>query len=163
LNPGNKVWCTIDLGQYYTFASESNDNSYEIKYSVISMELSSNASTSASVLESLDSNILTIKIDARNAPTQALWEQNLQSLNNFRGCDTARQSLLLDARSRSVNATNDALSVIDCVGELESSLNCPLYKEWFGNYDFNRHMVIRNRWDIVTSPASIMFDCTCTR
>ncbi len=37
LNPGNKVWCTIDLRQYYTFASESNDNSYEIKYLLISI------------------------------------------------------------------------------------------------------------------------------
>lgn len=40
LRPVENVSCTIDLGKYYKFASTSNDSSYEIKYSVTSMELS---------------------------------------------------------------------------------------------------------------------------
>jgi hypothetical protein len=67
LKPGDKILCTINLGKFYEFASGSDDNSYKIKYLVTSMELSSpNASTGASVLESLKINTLTIKIDARN-------------------------------------------------------------------------------------------------
>jgi hypothetical protein len=166
LKPGDEISCTVDLGQYYEFASESDDNSYEIKYSVTSLELSSKASTNASsVLESLESNVLTIKIDARNTPTRALRERKLQSLNNFRSCDAGRQSLLVDARSRSVSAANGVLGVIDSVGRSSSSQSCPRYKEWFGNYDFNRHNELRNGYTISRdrlNSASITFDCTCT-
>ena len=68
LKPGDEVSCTIDLGKNYEFASKSNVTSYDIKYSVSSMELS-NPSTNATKLESLESNTLTIKIDARKVPT----------------------------------------------------------------------------------------------
>jgi hypothetical protein len=57
LKPGDEVRCTIDLGRYYQFDSIGDDNSYEIKYSVSSTELSNpNVSDSASALERLDSN-----------------------------------------------------------------------------------------------------------
>ena len=166
LKPGDEVSCTIDLGQYYEFASESDDNSYEIKYSMTSTELSPKASNSASTLENLASNVLSIKVDSRSTPPRALRERKLQSLNNFRGCDTARQSVLLEARSRSVSEANGVLSVIDSVGRSSSSQSCPRYKEWFGNYDFNRHNELRNGYILSRdrlNSASITFDCTCTR
>jgi hypothetical protein len=78
LKPGDEVSCTIDLGKNYEFASKSNVTSYDIKYSVSSMELS-NPSTNATALESLESNTLTIKIDARKVPTRALRKRKLQS------------------------------------------------------------------------------------
>ncbi len=78
LKPGDKVSCTIDLGKYYEFALKSDDISYDIKYSVSSMELS-NPSTNATKLESLESNTLTIKIDARKVPTRVLRKRKLQS------------------------------------------------------------------------------------
>jgi hypothetical protein len=113
LNPGDEVSCTIDLEKYYEFASKSDDNSYNIKYSASSMELSKpKASNSESALESLESNTLTIKIDARKVPTRALRERKLQSLNNFRNCDTNRQSMLAKARSRATSASNDVLGVL---------------------------------------------------
>ena len=166
LKPGDEVSCTIDLGQYYNFASESDDNTYEIKYLVTSLELSSNATARASAVESLESNILTVDIDSRNAPARALRERKLQSLNSFRSCSTTRQSLLLEARSRSISAANDVLSVIAGVGQLASSQSCPRYKDWFGNYDFNRHNELRNGYTISRdrlNSASITFDCSCTR
>ncbi|KAL3811685.1 hypothetical protein ACHAXA_010324, partial [Cyclostephanos tholiformis] len=165
LKPGDEVSCTIDLGQYYNFASESDDNTYEIKYLVTSLELSSNATARASAVESLESNILTVDIDSRNAPARALRERKLQSLNSFRSCSTTRQSLLLEARSRSISAANDVLSVIAGVGQLASSQSCPRYKDWFGNYDFNRHNELRNGYTISRdrlNSASITFDCSCT-
>ncbi len=82
LKPGDKVSCTINLGKYYEFASESDDTSYDIKYSVSSMELS-NPSTNATALESLESNTLTIKIDARKIPTRALRKRKLQSTSSL--------------------------------------------------------------------------------
>ena len=167
LKPGDEVSCTIDLGQYYEFASNSDDNSYEIKYSVTSMALSPKASTSASsLLESLESNVLTINIDARNTPTRALRERKLQSLNNFRSCDTAMQSAIIEARSRSVSAANDVIGVIDSVGRSSSSQSCPRYKDWFGSYEFNRHNELRNGYILSRdrlNSASITFDCSCTR
>jgi hypothetical protein len=166
LKPGAVVLCTIDLGQYYEFASKSDDNYYEIKYSMTSMELSPKESISASVLlQSLESNVLSIKIDARNTPTRALRERKLQSLNNFRSCDSGRQSVLVDARSRSVSAANSVLGVIDSVGRSTSSDSCPRYKEWFGNYNSNRHNELRTGYLISRdrlNSASITFDCTCT-
>jgi len=102
LKPGDEVRCTIDLGRYYQFDSMGDDNSYEIKYSVSSMELSNpNASDSASALEHLDSNTLKIKIDARNVPTRALRNRQLQVSDNiFRNCDATRQNYLVEARSK---------------------------------------------------------------
>ena len=105
LKSGDEVSCTIDLGQYYEFASESDDNSYKIKYSVTAVGLSPKASTSGRVLESLESNVLTIKMDAGKTPTRALRERKLQSRNNFQSCDTARQSMLVEARSRAYSAS----------------------------------------------------------
>ena len=166
LNPGDEVSCTIDLEKYYEFASKSDDNSYNIKYSASSMELSKpKASNSESALESLESNTLTIKIDARKVPTRALRERKLQSLNNFRNCDTNRQSMLAEARSRATSASNDVLGVIDSVGRLANSQNCPRYKDWFGNYAPTRHNELRTGYlltrDTLNS-ASITFDCGCT-
>ena len=84
LKPGGKILCTIDLAKYYAFTSNDNDNSYKIKYSVLSMELSNpNASTGASALESLESNTLYIKIEARGVPTRALRERKLQELKKI--------------------------------------------------------------------------------
>jgi hypothetical protein len=166
LRLGENVLRTINLGKYYEFASASNDNSYKIKYSMTSMELSDpNASTNSSALEGLESNTITIKVDARNVPTRALCKQKLQSMNNFCNCDTTRQNLLVKARSRAVNAANGALSVIDSVGQVANAQNCPRYKEWFGNYDPNRHNELRSGYLISRnrlSSASITFDCGCT-
>ena len=71
--------------------------------------ISSILSNIESALESLESNTLTIKIDARKVPTRALRERKLQSLNNFCNCDTNRQIMLAKARSRATSASNDVL------------------------------------------------------
>ena len=72
LKLGENVSCTIDHGKYCEFAT-GDDNSHKIKYSVTSMELSNpNALPDSSAFESLESNTITIKVDVRNVPTQAL-------------------------------------------------------------------------------------------
>jgi peptidyl-Lys metalloendopeptidase len=166
LMPGEEVSCTIDLGQYYDFASKSDDNSYVIKYSVKSIELSPKASSGEGALESLESNALTIRIDARNVPTRSLRERKLQSLNSFRSCDTTKQSMLVEARSRAYSASSGVLGVIDSVGRSSSSQSCPRYKEWFGDFNSNRHNELRTGYLISRdqlNSASITFDCGCTR
>lgn len=165
LKPGDEVRCTIDLGRYYQFDSIGDDNSYEIKYSVSSTELSNpNVSDSASALERLDSNSLTIKIDARNIPTRALRKRQLQTSDNiFRNCDAARQNSLVEARSRAGTAANDALGVIESVGAT-NSLECPRYTKWFGNYESTRHDELLSGYRISRDQlisASITFDCGC--
>ncbi len=71
------------------------------------------------------SNILTIKIDVKRTPMWDLHERKLQSLINFRIYDTAREGVLLEARSRSASAVNYVLCVIDSVGWLSSSQSFP--------------------------------------
>ncbi len=73
--------------------------------------------------------------------------------------------MLVEARSRAINAVNGALSVIDSVGGVANSENFSWYKDWFGNCDSNCHNELRTGYLISRdrlSSASITFDCGCT-
>lgn len=166
LKPGDQVSCTIDLGQYFEFKSSVGDNDYDIKYSVTSMELSTpTAKNRTNALEILESNTIRINIDDWTGPPQNLRERNLQSLNSFRNCDATQQTLIAEARTKAYNAANDAVAVIEHAGQLQSTDSCPRYKEWFGNYNSNRHSELRTGY--ITSrdrlgSTNIIFDCGCT-
>jgi hypothetical protein len=161
LKPGEKILCTIDLAKYYAFTSNDDDNSYEIKYSVMSMELSNpNASTGASALESLESNTLDIKIEARGVPTRALRERKLQAQNIFSGtkCDATKQIALVEARRLATIASNETVSFI------EHNPTCTRYTKWFGNHADSRHTELMNGYNLTRdrfTDASITFDCGC--
>ena len=164
LKPGDEVRCTIDLGRYYQFDSMGDDSSYEIKYSVSSMELSNpNASTGASALESLESNTLYIKIEARGIPTRALRERKLQELNNFSGnkCDATKRNDLIEARRLATIASSETVSFME-----NNPPTCPRYQKWFGEYDLSRHTELVNGYNLTRdrfTNALITFDCGCKK
>jgi len=164
LKPGGKILCTIDLAKYYAFTSNDNDNSYEIKYSVLSIELSNpNASTGASALESLESNTLYIKIEARGIPTRALRERKLQELNNFSGnkCDATKRNDLIEARRLATIASSETVSFME-----NNPPTCPRYQKWFGEYDLSRHTELVNGYNLTRdrfTDALITFDCGCKK
>jgi peptidyl-Lys metalloendopeptidase len=168
LKSGEQVSCTIDLGQYFEFKSSDGDDTYIIKYSVTSMELSKpNSVNTTNALEILESNTLTIKIGDRPNPFQRnLRERNLQTLNTFSSCTASQQTSIIEARSHAITASNNAVAIIESVGVSQSTNACPRYKEWFGSYDSSRHTELINGYRTSRdrlSSASIKFDCGCTQ
>ena len=159
LGPGAEVSCTINLGKYFEFIFPSGDEFYEIKFT----ETSSQLSAPSARLETLGSDTLSLQIAARNAPTRALRERKLQAINNFRNCDGSQQNDIADARSRAAIESNNALNVIDNVGRWKNAAYCPRYKDWFGDYEYNRHTTelkpgysaLRDR----LNDSPIVFDC----
>jgi len=88
-----------------------------------------------------------------------------QFLNSFRNCDASQQTLIAEARTKAFNAANDAVTVIEFAGQLQSTASCPHYKEWFGGYNSNNHNELRTGF--MTSrdrlgSTNILFDCGCT-
>ena len=168
LSPGAEISCTINLGEYFEFVSPSKDDVYEIKFTETSLQLSAPYESSKSILETLNSDTLTVQIAARGFPTRSLRsrERKLPATNNFRNCDAGRQGVIADARSRAATEATNALRVIDDVGTWRNSAYCPRYNEWFGNYDYNRHnselrpgySAVRDRLNDVP----IVFDCSCS-
>jgi len=165
--PGDEVSCTINLGTYYEFAARSDDDNYEIKYSVASMQLS-NPDNNGNAVETLDSNSLTLKVSARDDPFH-LRRRNLRGLQSggtsFNGCTATRQSTINDARTKALSAATDAQSQINKVGSAGTASYCPRYDEWFGSYSSTRHSDLKTGYDLITArlnDASIRFDCTCT-
>ena len=164
--PGDEVSCTINLGNYYEFAAGSDDDNYEIKYSVTSMQLS-NPDNNGNAVETLVSNSLTLKVSARDDPSH-LRRCNLRGLQSggtsFNGCTATRQSLIKEARSKALPAATDAQKQINQVGSAGTASGNPRYTEWFGTYSSTRHSDLKMGWDLITArlnDASILFDCTC--
>lgn len=162
LGPGAEISCTIDLGKYFEFVSPSEDDVYEIKFTATASQLSAPSAR----LETLNSGTLSIQIAARDVPTRALRERKLQAINNFHNCDVSQQNVIADARSRAAAESTNALNVIDDVGRWRNAAYCPRYKEWFGDYDDNRHTVeLRPGYSAVRDRLNhlpIVFDCKCT-
>jgi peptidyl-Lys metalloendopeptidase len=167
LGPGAEISCTINLENYFEFISPSDDEFYEVKFTAISSQLSAPYASNKSTLETLKSGTLSLQIAARNAPTRALRERKLQAINNFKNCDWIRQAFIIDARQRAAAAATDALQKIDDVGTWRNAAYCPRYKEWFGDYDYNRHMnELRPGYSRVRdrlNDSPIVFNCACEK
>lgn len=170
LKPGEEISCTIDMSKYYEFTAGSDDDSYEIMYSVASMQLS-NPYNNRNSIESLDSNSITVNIKARDPPLPPDdYDHNLRGLQtggtSFNGCSTSRQNDLRQARSYALTAVRNLDAPLAKVGQEGSSSVCQWYDEWFGTFSSTRHnelnvgfKEIRNQ----LNDASIRFECTCTR
>ena len=183
LFPGESISCTIDLGSYYKFAESSDDDVYEIMYSVSNIQLSTPGNGDAKggnngvgrQLESLVSNTLTLQIHARDPPkppSRRILQGNrslrgLQTVTGstaFNGCDATEQSLLHQARAHALTASIEALEHLTGVGTGQSSAACPRYEEWFNNYDANRHSELESGYKLIRDrmeDAGVTFDCTC--
>ena len=173
LKPGDQVSCTIDLGKYYEFAAASDDNDYGIKYSVASIQLSNpdnNGNAVGRQVESLDSNTLAVKIDARDPPSRrhALRDRNLRqqsrglqtSGTNFNGCTTSEQSDLIQARSLALAASTEVVGYLTGVRQGGSSSECPRYDEWCNSYNSSplHHNEVEAGYEAI---RAIFFDCAC--
>lgn len=166
LRAGEEISCTIDLSKFYEFAAASDDNNYEFKYSVAGVQLSGPVNNGNAV-ESLDSNILFLKVDARDAPLPPNPNRNLRRLysgsNSFNGCTTSRRNDLASART---NAENAALTARNRINTVTCGGACAAHDEWFGAYDSGRKTELKSGWDRIyarLNDAAITFDCTCTQ
>ena len=179
LKPGDQISCTIDLGKYYEFAAVKGVNEYEIEYSVASMHLSNpdnNGNAVDQLVESLDSNTLTVKIDARDSPSRrhALHDRNLRQRSRglqtggttFNGCTTSEQSDLIQARSLALDASTEVVDHLTGVRQGSSSSECPRYDEWFNSYSSSRHNQLEVGYEEIRArldDADVLFDCKCKK
>eukprot|EP00579_Thalassiosira_antarctica_P000127 CAMPEP_0201868906 /NCGR_PEP_ID=MMETSP0902-20130614/2607_1 /ASSEMBLY_ACC=CAM_ASM_000551 /TAXON_ID=420261 /ORGANISM="Thalassiosira antarctica, Strain CCMP982" /LENGTH=509 /DNA_ID=CAMNT_0048394307 /DNA_START=41 /DNA_END=1571 /DNA_ORIENTATION=+ len=179
LKPGDQISCTIDLGKYYEFAAASDDNNYEIKYSVASLQLSNpdnNGNAVGQQVESLDSNTLAVKIDARDSPSRghALRDRNLRQRSRglqtggttFNRCTESEQSDLIQARSLALDASTEVVDHLTGVRQGSSSSECPRYDEWFNSYSSSRHNQLEVGYEEIRArldDADVLFDCKCKK
>jgi peptidyl-Lys metalloendopeptidase len=162
LLPGEQIICTVNIGEFYQFEAESDDDTYDIQYLVSGMQLSGPVSDGIS-LQSIKSNPLKVKVAARHIPRHL--EGNLRGLqsgsNSFRGCTSSRQNSIRDARSQAVTAAKDAT---DCIASVSGS-GRTRYEEWFGQFSSSRHNELKSGYNAIYArlkDASITFDCSCT-
>lgn len=177
LEPGEQISCTIDLGKYYNFASPNKDNYYEIMYSKTSMQLSHPDSTA---LEILQSNSLKLKIDAREVPPRPSLDETFSYEKCYQGSFFVRcykcgempsplrkknidvEELVSETNSIAIERVFEVNQEIVEVGNRQSSVSCPRYNTWFGEYDPDRHSILRKEYHNIESDLRyeyMLFDC----
>jgi len=194
LRGGQSISCSIPMDAYYEFAGGGGSgnggygyDTYSFQYSTTSSELSSpsgNASgnsissSSTSKLESLESNVLTLKVGARRpirvptipSPPRNLQEKkkqrDLQSgVTSFNGCTAYEQGILITSRQKALEASVEAVESLKTVKIAQDSTSCPRYTTWFGSYSSIRHDELQTGYENIRyrlDDANIKFDCsTC--
>lgn len=169
--PGEQISCTISLDKYYQFTASSDDDDYEIKYTVTSMQLSNPSQIQGDIMmiESLETSAFTVKINARTYPTRALRDQNIRGLQTggttFNKCSSAQQGLIREARRQALAQATNVVNLLTSVSSWGSTARCYRYAEWFGAYSRTRHTELRTGYEAIRrmlNGTNIKFDCTCT-
>ena len=106
MKAGEEVTCLLYLDKYHQFTAPSSDDIYVIKYSKTSMQLSNPFKPQGNKLESLESNELTVKIEARSVPSPYLTDGNIRGLHTrstiFNACTDTQKSIILQARKQAL-------------------------------------------------------------
>jgi hypothetical protein len=166
---GEQISCTINLDKYFQFTSPSGDDEYKISYAITSMQLSDPFKIQGSnAIESLETDTLSLKINARTKPSRSLLDQYMRGLQSggttYNKCTTAQQGLLIEARKQAVVESTSAVSYITNISQWGNTTSCSRHNKWFGPYNTNRLAELKPGYQAISArlnDASIKFDCGC--